>query len=235
MDADAQSGGGFSLGRVILNCLTLVVLGATLVVGLIVLALFVNPYNPMNPFPPPTLPPTLGPPTPTNTPEIYLPPTWTATATWTPTPTQTATPTQTPTVTPTTTATALVSPTGFPFIVQPEPYAIENIANDAKCKWMGVAGQVFDLNAAPFVLQNIHLEGQLAGLLVSLDTLSGSATQIGPAGYVFNLSDHPIASNKTLWIQLRDTAGLPLSDKFYLTTFEACDKNQVLVNWRQVR
>ena len=54
MDSDAQSSGGFSLGRLILNCLTLVVLGATLVVGLIVLSLFINPQTPMNPFPPVT-------------------------------------------------------------------------------------------------------------------------------------------------------------------------------------
>lgn len=235
MDSDAQSSGGFSLGRLILNCLTLAVLGATLVVGMIVLSLFVNPYTPMNPFPPPTLPPTLGPPTPTNTPEIYLPATWTATATWTPTPTETPLPTNTPTVTPTATATAPISPTGFPFNVQPDPYAIANIANDAECKWMGVGGQVFDLNGAPFALQTVHLEGQLGGLPVSLDTLSGSATQLGPAGYVFNLSDHPIASNKTLWVQLRDTAGLPLSDKYSLITYEDCQKNLILVNWRQVR
>jgi hypothetical protein len=235
MDSDAQSSGGFSLGRLILNCLTLVVLGATLVVGLIVLSLFINPQTPMNPFPPPTLPPTLGPPTPTNTPEIYLPPTWTATATWTPTPTETPIPTDTPTVTPTATATVVASPTGFPFNVQPDPYAIANIANDAACKWMGVGGQVFDLNGAPLALQTIHLEGQLGGLPISLDTLSGSATQLGPAGYVFNLSDRPVASDKTLWVQMRDTAGLALSDKYNLTTYEDCQKNLILVNWRQVR
>jgi hypothetical protein len=66
-----------------------------------------------------------------------------------------------------------------------------------------------------------------------LDTLTGSASILGPAGYVFNLSDHPIASEGTLWIQLNDTAGVPLSDKVSLNTSDSCEQNFVLVNWSQ--
>ena len=100
---------------------------------------------------------------------------------------------------------------------------------------MGVAGQVFDLSKAPYVGVTIHLEGQLAGQLVKIDTLSGSATRIGPAGYVFDLSDHPIASTGTMWIQLKDTAGLALSPKVTINTSDQCDKNMVFINWNQVR
>jgi hypothetical protein len=235
MEPEAQGSSGFSFVRFLLNCLTLVVLGGTVVVGLILLTVFINPYMPINPYPPPTLPPTLGPPTPTNTPEIYLPPTWTATPTWTPTATVTPTPTDTPTATPLPTDTPEVVPTTFPFVVQPDPYGIANIANDAGCNWMGVGGQVFDKAGEPLKLQNIHLEGQLAGLPVSLETLSGSTTQLGPAGYVFNLSDHTIASQETLWIELRDPAGLAMSDRYELTTYQDCQKNLVLVNFRQIR
>ena len=110
-----------------------------------------------------------------------------------------------------------------------------NFANDDGCGWMGVAGQVFDLSKAPYPGITVHLEGQLAGQFYKVDMVSGSATRIGPAGYVFNLSDHPIASTGTLWIQLKDNAGLVLSEKVNINTSDVCDKNMVFINWNQVR
>jgi hypothetical protein len=65
--------------------------------------------------------------------------------------------------------------------------------------------------------------------------LTGSAPALGPAGYVFNLSDHPIASQGTLFIQLRDNQGIPLSERIPITTFDTCDKNLVLVNWKRAK
>jgi hypothetical protein len=49
------------------------------------------------------------------------------------------------------------------------------------------------------------------------------------------LSDHPIASTKTLWVQILDTAGVPLSDKIFFATSAKCSENLVLFNWTQVR
>jgi predicted heme/steroid binding protein len=112
---------------------------------------------------------------------------------------------------------------------------VTNFANDLGCNWMGVAGQVFDLSKAPYTGVTVHVEGQLAGLPYEVDTVSGSAARIGPAGYVFDLSDHPIASTGTLWIQLKDTAGLVLSEKVNINTSDVCDKNMVFINWNQVR
>ncbi|RME06433.1 MAG: hypothetical protein D6803_06500, partial [Anaerolineae bacterium] len=92
------------------NILTVIVLLLTLCVGGVFLTILVNPYAGINPFPPPTLPPTLALDTPTPTPKRILPPTWTPTplpVTDTPTPTATLPPTIAP-------ATATPEPTQEP-------------------------------------------------------------------------------------------------------------------------
>ncbi len=230
-----------------INLLTLIVVLATIGVGAVFGAVFVNPYlvDVVNPYlpvrlvPPPTLPPTLGPPTPTNTPEIYLPPTWTATPTVTATATATPTETPVPTATPTPTETPAVTntPSGAAIVPQPDsPKFTTNFANTKACQWMGLAGQVFDnkTNGAVTGLA-VRIGGQLSGIPFDLTSLTGSAPAYGPGGYEFVLSDHPIASTKTLWVQILDTAGVPLSDKIYFDTSDKCSENLVLFNWNQVR
>jgi hypothetical protein len=225
-------------GGFILNCLTILVLLAALAVAGVYAMVFFNPNIYFNPYPPPTLPPTLGPPTTTPTPEIFLPSTWTPKPSNTPkattVPTETpAPPTETPA--PTNTLPA-ASPTGPPFSLQSgSPVLTPNIANDQACEWMGVGGQAFNTDGEPIQGLGVHLEGTIGGLPIKLDSLTGSATALGPAGYVFNVSDHPIASQGTLWVQLNDTAGIPLSAKAYLDTSDSCDQNLVLINWKQVR
>jgi hypothetical protein len=142
--------------------------------------------------------------------------------THTPTITETPPPTSTPTPEPTATDTPLPDtptpgPTAeAPFVVQPgSNVLVANFANDSGCAWMGVAGQVFDKDRNPLVGISVHVEGQLAGQLVDQSSLTGSNPRIGPAGYTVNLSDHPIASSGTMWIQLSDTAGLDLSEQVY--------------------
>jgi hypothetical protein len=227
----------FRVGAFILNLLTLVVLLAALGAGLVLGAVFLNPYLPFNPYPPPTLPPTLGFPTATNTPARFLPPTWTATITATSraseTPTATITPTET--LTPTL-GTPDQTPAQVSYTFRADaPVAMPNsFINSEGCNWMGVGGQVFDANEAPVVLQGVHLEGELAGAPVQMDTLTGSATVLGPSGYIFDLADHPIASNQALRVQLLDQSGLPLSDPVVISTYDTCDENFILLIWRQV-
>jgi hypothetical protein len=230
-----------------INLLTLIVVIATIGAGAAFGAVFLNPYlvevvNPYLPVklaPPPTLPPTLGPPTPTNTPEIYLPATWTATPTVTetatPTPTETPVPTDTPT--PTVTPAVTNTPSGAAIVPQPDsPKFTTNFANTKACLWMGVAGQVFDTKTTGAVTGlAVRIGGQLGTFPVDQTSLTGSAPAYGPGGYEFVLSDHPIASSKTLWIQILDTAGVPLSDKVYFDTSDKCSENLVLFNWDQRR
>ncbi|MBE9479438.1 MAG: hypothetical protein IMY80_05680 [Chloroflexi bacterium] len=224
------------IGSIFFNLLTFIVLIAILGVGAAAAALFVNPYIDVgffyNPFPPPTVPARLGQPTATHTPAVPLPDVWTPTPSTTPESTNTPTPVPTDTPAPTPTETPLPPPFA---LVPGHPVQILNFINDDACDWMGVAGQVFDMNNAGIINLGIHLEGELDGNPISLDTISGSDTTLGPAGYVFNLSDHPIASDGTFWVFLHDGSGNPLSDQVFITTSDECSKNLVLVNWRQVR
>ena len=234
------------LGRLLVNCLSFVFVLASLISASGIAAVFANPglIEVIDPFLPgpdleaaPTVPPTLGFPTATNTPEIQLPPTWTPTATVTSTssPTASATPEPTATDTPVPATPTAEATTEAPFVVQPgSNVLVANFANDLGCAWLGVAGQVFDKDRNPLVGITVHVEGQLAGALANQDSVTGSNPRIGPAGYTINLSDHPIASNGTMWIQLMDTAGLDLSDQVYFSTSVNCDKNLVFINWNEL-
>ncbi len=241
-----SGGHRFSLMGLILNLLTTIILLATLVIGAGFAAVFVNPefvgvinpYLPIKLSPAPTLPPTLGPPTATQTPANYLP------VAWTPTPTETEIPTETPTETPaptdTPTATPMTpqpSPTGWAFILQAEnPKLTQNFANTKGCQWMGLAGQAFDKQSnAPITGLAVHLAGTIGSTPFDLTSLTGSAPAYGPGGYEFVLGNKPVASNQTLSVQLMDTSGVALSDKVYVTTSDQCSQNLVLVHWIQVR
>jgi hypothetical protein len=233
----------------VLNCLTvLLLLGVAGMAGAFFL-IYINPYLSINPFPPPTLPSTAFVPSPTVTNPLNLPPTWTATNIPPPTATDTLQPTIEATmpasstpfslVTPTITLTETRPPAGYPYNIQTgSPYAIANLYYpDKGCDWMGVGGQVVDMSGAPVTGLIIRLGGTLPGVQLSQPMLSltGVSLNYGQSGYEFTLADRPIASRNSLWLQLLDQAGIPLSDKFYFNTFDTCDKNLIIVNFKQVR
>jgi hypothetical protein len=104
------------------------------------------------------------------------------------------------------------------------------------CEIMEVAGVVYDAQGAPIIGLALRMGGDLAGAPYGpQDTLSGSAAdRFGFGGYAFELSDTPVASSETLWIQVIDaSSGLPLSEQYFVTTTESCDENLVLINWKQ--
>jgi hypothetical protein len=210
--------------------------------------IFVNPQSALNPFPPATLPAVLELPTITPTARVVLPATWTplptiqATATSTPRPTWTPLPSETPfsLFTPASTPETTEPATGgFAFEIAPgSPVAISSLTfkPEEGCNWMGVAGQVLDMSNAPISTGVIiQLSGVLGGQFKDIPSLTGVARQYGPAGYEISLADKPVASNKTLWVQLLDQAGVPLSDKIYFATFDDCEKNLIFINFKQVR
>lgn len=239
-DYERKPGMGFSgCKRIVFNILTIIVLLTTVVMGVILVALFINPQMSINPFPPPTMIPTLGSPTPTQTPARTLPPEWT--------PTQTEEAGTKPEVTPSptnspSTATATITETPeeeaeFLFVLQDNsPSQMENFINESGCDFMGVFGQVFNEEDQPVLELTVHLGGELEGVgEIDLYALTGSELAAGPAGYLFNVATEPIASTGTLWIQLEDGDGNPISEQVYLDTSESCGENLILVNWRQVR
>jgi len=230
--------------RLVLNLISFVFLLASLILGGAYGVILINPQVSFNPYPPPTLPATVGPPTVTNTPAIYLPteiprsptarplPTTAPTATLTPPPEETLTPTATGTVDLTPPATVQA---GTQFELQPgSPSPTAHVEG---CSVMGVGGRVFDTQSAPIIGLAVRMGGELGGLDIgTLDSLTGSATNLfGFGGYYFDLGDTPIASQNTLWIQVVDaSSGFELSQQVFLSTFASCDQNLVLVNFRQV-
>ncbi len=225
------------------TALTLLVLLATLCLGGYFLMIFINPYSALNPFPPPTLPPTLGFPTATATlPFATLPPTWTPSpsptlpATATPPPAATATPVVEPA---TATPTPAVSPTPMPYGLQPgsPAYLTSTIWHpDEGCNYLGVAGQLLDTNGQPLVglPVAIKVEGTLADAPVQFVAIPGTAPHVGPAGFEITLADHPIASQHTLYIQVVDLNNFfPLSEPVYFDTHDTCEENVVLINFQR--
>lgn len=229
------------------NVLTVLVLLATVALAGVFGSLFINPYSGLNIFPPPTLPAAIALPTSTPTPIVVFEPTWTPvpsltpTATSTPQPTATPEPTETafPLFTPTNTAEGAPPSASMPFVVaQGSPVAISSVTfhPEAGCSWMGVAGQVLDLSGAPVSTGVvIQLSGVLGGKFLEITSLTSVAQQYGPAGYEIFLADQPLASNRTLWVQLLDQAGLPMSDKIYFETYDDCERNLIFINFRQAR
>jgi hypothetical protein len=242
-----QAGPSRNIPAVVWNILTILVLILVLFVAGVFLLIFINPNTGLNPFPPPTLPAAIALPTLTPTPRGVLPATWTPEPTLepsqtpTPRPTATALPTETPfslfpdTATPTETQ----LPGSMPFdVAQGSPAAIASTTfhPEAACNWMGVAGQVLNLSGAPVSTGIIiKLGGVLSGKFIDLTSLTGTARQYGEAGYEIMLADKPAASNGTLWVQLVDQAGLPLSDRIYFDTYDDCNKNLIFINFKQTR
>jgi len=145
-------------------------------------------------------------------------------ATDTPVPTQTPELPLIPTLTP------------FPeiwYIVQPgTPLATFNTPHQAAgCAWLGVGGQVFGPDSAPVLGLSILVGGTLDGHQVGSSGTTGMETNIGDGGYEITLADHPIDSGGTLWIQIVDENGNPLSDKILFDTVNDCERNFILINF----
>lgn len=228
---------------IILNILTVLVLIGTLCNGGIMASIFLNPRSGFNPFPPPTLPPVMVMPTSTPTAIQVLPPTWTPLPSNTLAPTNTPIPEQ-PTATPFPLFTASATPTNPPADSMPfalnagSPVAISSVAfhPEAGCNWMGVAGQVLNLSGAPVSTGVvIHLGGDLAGVHKDITSLTGTARQYGEAGYEIVLGTTPTDSTNSLWVQLLDQAGLPMSPRVYFDTYASCDRNLIFITFKQIK
>lgn len=194
-----------------------------------------QPLEPVEPTAKPTDPPlpteTKIPPSPTPEPAATkIPPTHTAEPSPTSAPSATLKPSPTPTHTPEPTFT----PTPFPYGFQEgNPTYMTNFAHpEDGCDWLGIAGQIFDRNGEVVTDVVVKAGGELNGESI-LNTLSmpGAAKAYGPGAYELVLSTTPVYSEEAVWIQLYDLHANPLSEKSYLTTYAACDKNLILLNF----
>lgn len=117
------------------------------------------------------------------------------------------------------------------------PHYLANFTHpDLECDWLGVAGQVFD--SAGVVQKNLLIRsgGKLAGSDVVEDmTMPLAEPEVdlayGPGGYEITLANAPADSVDSVWIQLFDLDGNPISERIYLTTYADCQKNLILMNF----
>jgi len=233
------------------DILSIGVLLITACIGLYYLLVFMNPNIVVNPFSPQRLDARLVP-TPTITP-ISMPATWTPTATpyipdtdtplptftqiYTPTPFSLASPTHTlipsATLKPSTTPKPSATPKS-PYSAKVEYISSGKYRPEFGCNWLGVAGIVLDKNGAHHIYVNVLLVGTFDGQTINNITVSGTAPQYyGASGFEFQLGSKPLDSSKTLYLQLRDQGGMPLSENVYINTYSSCDKNMVFVTFRE--
>ena len=93
-----------------------------------------------------------------------------------------------------------------------------------------MGGKVLDKDKQPILFQTVQLGGELNGKAVNSLVLSGSNPAYGTSGFEFDkLGDKPVASTHTLWTQLFDNNGSPLTGKIYFDTFDDCAKNLVMI------
>ncbi len=166
---------------------------------------------------------------------------FTSTATpepFTPTPEMTATPINTATATATGTAAPTFTPTAVPYSLQlMNPYYLKNFTHDdLGCDWLGVAGQIFDLEGQVQKDIVIRAGGEINGSPVIEEMVMPLAEPdidlaYGPGGFELTLADSLADTETEVWIQLFSLDGDTLSDKIYLTTFDDCQKNLILLNF----
>jgi hypothetical protein len=202
------------------DLLSILVFMITGCMGLYFLLIFVNPNSSFNLFPP--VPPGTAASTFTVT-SMQPSATWTASPIIEVIPTKTPGPTNTPDM-----------PFSASSVTAMRSMFIPHL-QDLGCGWFGVGGTVDDVNSSPIVGIVVRLTGTLSGDPIELTTVSGVSPNYGKAGYEFVLGDIPLTSNKEMYVQLIDEAGLPLSEKVFLTTSADCEKNLILVRFKKNR
>ena len=224
------------------NWLTISVLILTACIAGYFVLIFLYPESSLNVLPPGGSLFSARPPTQTPAP-IKLEPTWTASPTLEMTPTNTPRPTFTPIFTDT--PFSLVPPTRTPKPTNTPkaPFTAISVTQvestiihpEIACNWAGIGGTVVNENNNPVIGTVVVLRGTLDGSTVEQQNLSGINKEYGPSGFEFVIGNAPIASNKTLYVQLVDLNNIPLSDKVEITTSADCAKNLVLVRFKKNR
>jgi hypothetical protein len=144
-------------------------------------------------------------------------------------------PTQTPTFTQTLTPLPTTTPTLFPLILQPgSPAYIQNFVHiEEGCKWLGIAGQIFDTSDKPITNRVVDVKGKLGQAEIDKIGLTGvpEADIYGPGGYEITLADNVVNSDGSLSIQIFDINGNSMSNAMPFKTFLDCEKNLIIINF----
>ncbi|HEY5571569.1 MAG TPA: hypothetical protein VIK64_01025 [Anaerolineales bacterium] len=119
------------------------------------------------------------------------------------------------------------------YVVQPgSPRWLPNFSHpELGCNYLGIAGQIFDRDGLPAKMLVVEAGGVLQGTDLFALSLSGITQNFGPGGFEIILSDHVIESNDSVWVQVYDLQGLPLSERVFVDTLADCQRNLALVNF----
>jgi hypothetical protein len=139
----------------------------------------------------------------------------------------------------TVTLTASPTPSATPtprFALQPgSPLGIANFVQpEAGCAWMGVGGQALDVTGLPVSSLVVEVGGSLQGVDVIHLALTGSNPTLGPGGFVIQLGTQPVASQESVWLQIKNLAGIAQTEKIYFPTFAECERNFILINFSEL-
>jgi hypothetical protein len=125
----------------------------------------------------------------------------------------------------------LYSPRIIYLVQRGTPVAIANfVIPEAHCNWSGIGGQVFNQDGLPVAGMVVQVKGSLEGQQILSYVITGSSLKLGPGGYEITLTDHLVSSQGTVYIQLFDLGGAPLSAQVPLTTYADCNQNLVIIN-----
>lgn len=224
-------------GSRLFNVLSLVMLGLTIITIFCFILIAVNPYLPINPFPPaPREVAVVATNTPTPTIESTPIATWTPTLTPTVTPTPPATFTRTPTSTPTPVTpspTATATATATPRVTRspwPFTYELEYETPYYGCAWLGVAGTVQTIDGDPLNGFPIHIWGGGIDVVVN----SGTKQIYGDSGWEQFFLSQPQELNGIFRVQIhsRDNPNHPpISEEVVLNYPGYCSKALALVTF----
>ncbi len=141
------------------------------------------------------------------------------------------------TATPSPTLTRIPTDIPMPFILKgkAEMFSSDLLRPDLSCDWLIIAGQVWDLQDSDITGDWITLSGSLGNFVVDISEKSGNAPRYGDSGYEFVIQNPRLTTVDTLWIQLFDANGNPLSNAYAVETSDSCQQNLILINFKQVR
>lgn len=103
------------------------------------------------------------------------------------------------------------------------------------CNWMGVAGQAFDIQGRPIPGITVQVSGPLHGKTIQFLSMTGSALSYGEGGYEIFLDDKPEDTMGEFDIRLVDQLGRGLSPRYSFNTYNSCEKNLAIINFKQIK
>jgi hypothetical protein len=147
-------------------------------------------------------------------------------------------PTNTPTNTPTPTATDTPGPSPTPTNTrapyqftkeEASPMYLQNFANNAGCNWLGVAGEVLNLNRNP--VGNGQYRVHIWGSGIDERVPVGGAPAYGDSGYEQFVFDAPVIRDYN--VQLETSSGSIVSQVYTVQTRASCNQNLLILNFVQ--